>query len=449
MTTLAVVLFCLLAVSIGVQVLMAFGLWTALLRAKRPTTPDAACPKAVVIVCLRGLDPFLERCLHALLEQDYPRYDVRIVVDGPDDPAWRALEAISIGPTRGAGVSPGAAAGTAARPLAATAATPAPQACRAGSVAVEILSERRPTCSLKCSSLVQVVSRLDPSYEVVALLDADTIPHRTWLRELVAPFEDPRVGGATGNRWYMPAEAGWASLVRYLWNSAAVVQMFCYGIAWGGTLALRSRVFRESDLLERWGRAFCEDTMLHSVLARQGLRVAFVPSLMMVNREECRLGGFFFWLRRQLLAARLYHPAWPAVAVHGIGMPLLLAVAAGLLAVALAAGAWRAAAWVAAGLVLYQALLPVALAVLEFGVRRLVAARGEPTAWLRPGVVARIPLAILLTQAIYPASLFCAVFLRDVEWRGVRYRVDGSWRIRLTADCPHPPPAPTEAVNSL
>ena len=74
---------------------------------------------------------------------------------------------------------------------------------------------------------------------MVALLDADTIPHRTWLRELVAPLADPRVGAATGNRWYMPAEAGWAGLVRYLWNAAAVVQMYCYGIAWGGTLALK------------------------------------------------------------------------------------------------------------------------------------------------------------------------------------------------------------------
>ena len=170
---------------------------------------------------------------------------------------------------------------------------------------------------------------------------------------------------------------------------------------------------------------------------------------MMVNREGCRMGGFFFWLRRQLLAARLYHPAWPAVAVHGIGMPLLLAVAAGLLAFALAAQAWTAAAWAAAGLILYLAPLPVMLAVLELGVRRLVAARGEPTAWLRAGILARIPAAILLTQAIYPASLFWAIFLRNVEWRGIRYRVDGSWQVRLLEYRPYPAPSPAEAANSL
>ena len=136
--------------------------------------------------------------------------------------------------------------------------------------------------------------------------------------------------------------------------------MFCYGIAWGGTLALKTRVFRQSDLLERWGRAFCEDTMLRTALARQGMRVAFVPSLMMVNREGCRMGGFFSGCGGSCSPRRLYHPAWPAVAVHGIGMPLLLATAAGLLAAAVATGAWPAAAWSAAGLIVYKALVAAA-----------------------------------------------------------------------------------------
>ena len=161
------------------------------------------------------------------------------------------------------------------------------------------------------------------------------------------------------------------------------------------------------------------------------------------------MGGFFFWLRRQLLAARLYHPAWPAVTAHGIGMPLLLATAAGLLAAAVATGAWPAAAWSAAGLIVYEGPLPLLLGVLEFGVRRLVAAHGEPTAWLRPSVVARIPAAILLTQVIYPASLLCSVFLRNVEWRRACYRVDGAWQVRLLEDCPYPAPSSTEATNSL
>ena len=85
------------------------------------------------------------------------------------------------------------------------------------------------------------------------------------------------------------------------------------------------------------------------------------------------------------------------------------------------------------------------LAVLELGVRRLVAARGEPTGWLGPRVLCRIPAAILLTQAVYPAGMLAAIFLRNVEWRGVRYRVRGSWRVELLEDCPYPAALPSEA----
>jgi len=416
MITAATVLCWVLVGSIAAQGLMALGFVAALRRWKRRLPPDEDCPKTAVVLCLRGLDPFLDACIKAVLNQDYPRYDVHVVVDRRDDPAWREVERI------------------AAR-------------CGGTRLRMEPLVRRRETCSLKCSSLSQAVAALDDSYEVVALLDADTIPHRTWLRELVAPLADPRVGAATGNRWYMPVSATWASLVRYLWNAAAVVQMYCYGIPWGGTLAVKRRVLQESGLLERWQRAFCEDTMLYRALRQRGLRVAFVPSLMMVNRETCRLGGMLRWLQRQLLTARLYHPGWPAVVLHGFSTPLVLAAAAALVVAAMFSGQGEAAARVGAGLAIYLTALPVLLALMESSVRRIVRARGEPTAWLSVTALAKTAPAILLTQAVYPASLLTAAVLRDVEWRGARYRVDGPWQVRLIED--RPDAAPRDALASL
>src|SRR5690348_12542810 len=49
------------------------------------------CPKVAVILCLRGADPSLDECLHGLLNQDYPRYQVRIVVDCVADSAWQKV----------------------------------------------------------------------------------------------------------------------------------------------------------------------------------------------------------------------------------------------------------------------------------------------------------------------------------------------------------------------
>ena len=108
-------------------------------------------------------------------------------------------------------------------------------------------------------------------------------------------------------------------------------------------------------LKERWGKAFCEDTMLFEVLRKQGLKVAFVPSLMMVNREACDVPGYSSWVRRQLLTARLYHPRWLAVAGHGLMTSLVQAAAVVLLVAALVTGRGEVAAWVGGGLAVYLA----------------------------------------------------------------------------------------------
>jgi cellulose synthase/poly-beta-1,6-N-acetylglucosamine synthase-like glycosyltransferase len=253
----------------------------------------------------------LKRCLAAILDQDYPRFELRIVVDHRSDPAMPVVEDV-----------------LSSRP--------------AANAIVQQLSDPLGTCSLKCSSLIQAVAGAEPSAAFVAQLDADTIPHRSWLRELATALSDEHVGAATGNRWYMPDNPTWGSLVRYAWNSAAVVLMHSYRIAWGGTLAIRTSVIRDAGLLDRWSRAFCEDTMLFRILRDAGWEVRFVPSLMMVNRESCDLAGFVGWVQRQLLTARLYHPSWWAVVAHGWGTSLGLLATLLVLAYALAASRRRA-----------------------------------------------------------------------------------------------------------
>lgn len=395
----AILLWGLFALIVG-QGLLTLGFVAALQRWKRPLITDEAAPKAAVVLCLRGPDPFLGRCLRSLLSQDYPNYDVQIIIDHPDDPAGRILQ-----------------------PLLAE--------YPAHNVQVHVLEQRLSTCSLKCSSLVQAVRSLGDSYGFVAQLDADTIPHPSWLRELATALADDRVGAATGNRWYMPQRSSLGALVRYLWNAAAVVQMYWYGIAWGGTLAVPMRVLRETDVVERWSRAFCEDTMLLAVLRQAGLRVSFVPSLMMVNREDCGLDGFFSWVRRQMLTARLYHPAWLAVVSHGLATTTMLLLAVGLAVWGWLAGDAASANWALAGFVGYQVCIMPMLALLEATVRQIVRARGEHTRWMTWSTVVLLPPALLLTQLIHAAALASACVLRRVDWRGVEYEIDGPARIRL------------------
>ena len=113
-------------------------------------------------------------------KQDYPDYQLHVVVDNRHDPAWKVAESLA-------------------------------NRYGADRVCIKALDERHNTCSLKCSAVTQAIGRLDGSFQAAALVDADTMPHRSWLSELTTPLADEHIGTATGNRWYMPGAGSWGA----------------------------------------------------------------------------------------------------------------------------------------------------------------------------------------------------------------------------------------------
>jgi Glycosyl transferase family 21 len=372
-------------------------------------------PKATVILCMRGADPFLPDCLQGLMAQDYPDYQLRIVIDSPEDPAWDVVEK------------------TLQNPLQNQMATP---------VKISPLEQRRSTCCLKCSSLIQAVSDLDEDCAVVAILDADVVPHRSYLRELVAPLADPKIGVASGNRWYFPFGGQWGSVVRYVFNTPAVMQMTAYKMPFGGALAFKADILRHSPLLERWGHSLTDTPVLAGVFREQGLGVAFVPSLMMGNLEGCKLPNFVRWMKRQLLMVRLYHPPakWWAIIAHGTVISLIPALSFGLLLTSALTGQWDVFGVIASGLVVYIIGSLSIILVLERYVRKVLKTPdGKPVAPFSFATLLQIMVAIPLMQFIYPIALYSVMLMRNVNWRGVRYEVHGPWDIRLVDYQPYQP----------
>lgn len=184
-----IVLVCLvlglLLILISLQSALVWSFVQSLRRFSVPLVADDEAPHALVMLCLRGTDPFLKKCLLGALKQDYPLYEVRIVVDSPDDPARAVVNEVL-------------------------------KETKATNVRVENLQFQRSGCSLKCSSIRQILDSLEPEIEIVAQLDADTIVHSSWLRELATALQPDDVGLATGNRWYMPTDPSLGSIVRYI-----------------------------------------------------------------------------------------------------------------------------------------------------------------------------------------------------------------------------------------
>jgi len=381
-------LFVMVIVAIQCSFALAF---VAIMFRRKPCATDGFCPRTVIVLCLRGSDPFLRQCVTRLLGQDYPDYDLHVVVDSEQDPSMEVLEEFR----------------SDAR------------------LNVCVLKQPLETCSLKCSSIVQAVRDLDSSVEIVAFCDADSVPHKTWLAELVAPFANARVGATTGNRWYHPPESWGGSMVRYLWNIPASINMILLRIAWGGSLAIRRRVIDEAGLLEMWSHALCEDTMLYRVLRRQGYRQVFVPSVLMVNRESCNLRDLMQWIPRQMLTAKLYHPSWPLTVGYGI-----ISFIVPLLSVVLAVVGWvqsdPQSMWIALLLFVgFECSNVVLVAICQWIARRQVPTeefdreRVGVTFWLG------LPFWIVFAQLISPLSFLKCFMMQEISWRGIGYRIRG------------------------
>ncbi len=333
-------------------------------------------PPLEVVLCLRGADACLPRLLESLSQQTYgSAWRLQVVVDDDADPAWDLL---------------------------------APwldrQDAAWSALHCSTLKQRPQQGSLKCAALRQAFAGLDPSTELVVLLDADIHFASNGLQRCARACLQPGVGAISGNRWFAPDSPSASALLlsswtRAVWNAAAVVLMTLWQIPWGGILCVRREVVQAGAWLELLNRGLCEDTGLLEPLRQLGLSYRFEPQLWMVDCDPApALLPLGRWITRQLLTARLHHPAWPLVALHGLASAVLLL-------------------WV-----LLQADWIVAL-VYELGclcllcwVDQLVQPAFRPkilgwAAGLMPG------------QLVDAVATLAALLTRRISWRGVDYAV--------------------------
>jgi cellulose synthase/poly-beta-1,6-N-acetylglucosamine synthase-like glycosyltransferase len=364
-------------------------------------------PAAAVVLALRGPDPYLIDCLTRLLRQDYEDYKVLLVVDHAEDPVLQDIERLR-------GVD--------------------------GFERLQICFLESPfgTCSLKCSSLVRAVEQIDSNIEVVAFLDGDVLPHTRWLAELITPLANESVGVTTGNRWFVPSTLGWGAWIRYCWNVGAVVQVWLNQITWAGSMAIRTSTIREVGLIQAWQRALSVDATVHRQMREHGLRIQFVPSVMMVNREGITTGNFVRWVQRQLLAAKSCGSSWRLIGLHAANLFFTQLLAIAMFAGGIASGNLAAALMAGCGIVIYWASSMISIGIAELAIRKGVARNGEVITWQRGwGDPLRVCVAMLFTQAVYPYALATALLKRRVSWRGIEYEIHGAGNVEMVKYYPY------------
>ncbi|MCH9653583.1 MAG: glycosyltransferase family 2 protein [Planctomycetes bacterium] len=353
-------------------------------------------PIVAVILPLRGNDPFLVDCLNGLLNQDYLKYDVKIIVDHADDPVLEIVNQYLLKHNH--------------------------PHCQ-----VNVLENRTGICGLKNASLIQGLQDLDDKVEVIAWLDADVIPHRTWLQELIKPLQDKKVGVASGIRWYAPRHSNVGTLVRYMWNSAAVIQMMAMDIAWGGSIAMSRQVFQNPLLHESWSTMMWEDTYLKKLVSNLNLELVFVPSATMVNEESTSLKSCFHFITRQLMNVRFYHSHWLYISGLGLFSTIAQLTLMVLLPLFMVQGNLFGAGMIAVVLLFVSTSIVSIVCRIDSLIRQLVRARGEQ--------LQRLPFStfsvLWLTLFVYCAALFAAMRTRNILWRGVIYNAVSPFQVQI------------------
>ncbi|MDO4630278.1 MAG: glycosyltransferase family 2 protein [Planctomycetia bacterium] len=368
-------------------------------------------PKTAVILTLRGADPSLNACIEGLLNQKYRDFTIFFVVDSPTDPALTVVKKL-------------------------LKASELPQN-PGRKYKIIIANEHRETCSLKCNSLVHVISALDGDFSVIALLDADTQPSPNWLHQLVEPLSDPHFSATSGLRWYIPERDNFGSLIRMLWNIAAVNQMVFSQIPWGGSLAIRRDVFQKTDLLTCWSHSLSDDVPLFSVIRALNSHTLVTPSLLMVNHETCGLPAFYPWVKRQLLMAKLYHPMWICIVIQAFLLTLPILLALFLSIIGLYLRDFSLILWNFSAFCLYIFGVLGAFLIMDHNVRAYLRTQGKSIPHQTFRRLIKTLISIPLTQFVYTLAIFCIFRQKKLKWRGISYTFTAPYSVRLEKYLPY------------
>jgi len=389
----------------GVILLLALGplsfyvltLWAAIAYFRRrraePFARSEHTPPASILKPVRGLDREAFENFASFCRLDYPEYEILFCVNNAEDPAVPVIEK---------------------------------------------LQDDFPHCRIRlligapevgASGKVNKLCRLvrEASHDLLVISDSDVRVERNYLREVAAPFTDPRVGGVTVFFRSLIERGAGATLdaagsaVEFAASALLSERLEGIHFALGATMATTKERLAAIGGFEALADNYVDDYELGRRIANQGYRIelACTPVGLVYPNE-----GILQFLRHQLrwkIGLRNVRPWGHAALAMTYGLPWTIA----------AALAARSASIAAAYVLAYFALrIAVYWTVGVWGLRDPVVRR---TWWLAP-------VRDTADFAVWVASFFS----NRISWRGRQFRVDNGLLIPL--DRPSRLPVPFAAM---
>jgi len=367
----------------------------------------AYAPPAAVMIPVTGADAALEANIAAIFGQNYPHYQLVLVVRDETDPAYATLNSLVIeasaqGPARRPGVS-------------------------------LLVAGPSHAQGQKVHNLLRGLETVDPATEVLVFADADARPGSTWLRALVAPLANRDVTVSTGFRWYLPGRR-FVSQLRAAWDTSIATFMGEHdsSFPWGGSMAIRAKDFERLQIRERyWASTVSDDYGLGRAVHDSGGRIRFEPRCLVASREDSTFAEFLRWTNRQIIITRVYAPRlWGlGLAAHAL---YALAFGCGFLVLFDPVAGW-------ARLVVLSLLAVILGLGMGKGKIRAIVAREifpeERESLAKYGK--RYWQLTLLVPWVMLWNFVVAGFVRTIEWSGVRYRLRSDHEVEVMGREPH------------
>jgi ceramide glucosyltransferase len=365
--------------------------WLRMVRRRLASHAGFYAPVAAVICPCKGNEPGLEENLAALSKLDYPNYEIYFAVASSLDPAMKAIERVK-------------------------AASPVP---------VHIVIAGPPEdCGEKVHNLRRAVESLPDSCDVIVFTDSDVRLMHGWLRKLIAPLQDPRIGASTAYRWIIPSgrfgAGGFSSALASAWNAAIATLLGHPGenFCWGGGTAIRRRIFYDVHVLDAWSGAVSDDFALTHALEAARKPIVFCPECLAATLHPWTGAGLLEFTNRQILVTRVYSPRrWLFGALAHGGYSFTLIYAAIVILLTMASGD----PWIQLALV--TLVIPL-LAAMKGALRTVAAGELLPQwkaqlkgwDWVWMGLAPIVPF-------LFSWNFLASLAGRRIRWRGIRYEL--------------------------
>ncbi len=276
-----------------------YSAWRYFHQPPRVPAPDFT-PPVSILKPMRGLDPEAYQNLASFCVQDYPDYEIVFCID-PDDPAVLAVieRILRSFPQRRIRVLPGS-----------------------GRIAAND----------KVAKLARLVDEAE--HEIVVISDSDVRVAPDYLRQVVAPLRDPRIGAVTC--FYVLAKE--RTFTDYL-QTAGLISDFYAGVlvAWqldGIKFALGPTIATTRSRLNGFGGYAAlengpgDDLLVGRLIAEQGCEVVLLPYVIKTVADYDSFGALLQKRLRWIVVMRYMRPAGHFGLLLTCGLPWSIAAMA-------------------------------------------------------------------------------------------------------------------------